>query len=212
MIKMVVSDMDGTLLNSNLEISQENLQAIAKLRAQGIRFCVATGRPEQLLKEYVEQLQMEDPMIMYNGSVIGHPFQEQKLYELKLEKTDIRSIIEYCEENDIIYMAYTKDKLISKPNYRVDFFEKRNELLLEKNKCVFKDIRNIETIVNENNINKILLMKLNTSKSKKCYYNIRSTKLLQVKKGLSILILKELQKGMPLKYLQITLDIKWMKL
>jgi len=56
MIKMIVSDMDGTLLNSNLEISQENLEAISAVRAKGIRFCIATGRPEQLLKEYIHPL------------------------------------------------------------------------------------------------------------------------------------------------------------
>ncbi len=158
MIKMVVSDMDGTLLNSNLEISQENLNAINDLREKGIRFCIATGRPEQLLKEYIDPLRMEDPIIMYNGSVIGHPFQKEKLYELKLDKEDVKSIIEYCEENDIICMPYSKDKIISKPNYRVDFFEERNKNLEEKNKTVFEDIRDIDKIINENNINKILLI------------------------------------------------------
>ena len=158
MIKMVVSDMDGTLLNSDLEISQENLQAIEALRKKGIRFCVATGRPEQLIKEYIEPLRMTDPMIMYNGSVIGHPFKDENLYELKLAKSDIRAIIEYCEENDVIYMPYSKDKLISKPNYRVDFFEERNKKLDDKNKCIFEDIRDIDKIVNENVINKILLI------------------------------------------------------
>lgn len=164
MIKMVVSDMDGTLLNSDLEISQENLKAIEAIREKGIRFCVATGRPEQLIKEYIEPLRMTDPMIMYNGSVIGHPFQDEKLYELKLEKEDIKAIIEYCEENDIIYMPYTKNKLISKPNYRVDFFEERNKKLDDKNKCIFEDIRDIDQIVNGNDINKILLIENNVDK------------------------------------------------
>ena len=164
MIKMVVSDMDGTLLNSDLEISKENLEAIEALRKKGIRFCVATGRPEQLIKEYIEPLKMTDPVIMYNGSVIGHPFQVEKLYELKLADEDIRAIIEYCEANDIIYMPYAKDKIISKPNYRVKFFEERNKKLDDNNKCVFEDIRDINTIIHENSINKILLIENNPEK------------------------------------------------
>jgi len=167
MIKMVVSDMDGTLLNSDLEISNENLQAIEALRKKGIRFCVATGRPEQLVKEYIEPLKMKDPMIMYNGSVIGHPFQEEKLYELRLADEDIRAIVEYCEANDIIYMSYAKDKLISKPNYRVSFFEERNKKLDEKNKCVFEDIRDIDKMISENSISKILLIENDPEKFKK---------------------------------------------
>ena len=164
MIKMVVSDMDGTLLNSDLKISQENLNAIEALRNKGIRFCIATGRPEQLIKEYIEPLRMTDPMIMYNGSVIGHPFMDEKLYELKLADEDIRAIIEYCEKNDVCYMSYAKDKLISKPNYRVDFFEERNKQLDDKNKCIFEDIRDIDIIINENDISKILLIEQDLKK------------------------------------------------
>ncbi|AIO19218.1 Putative phosphatase YwpJ [Candidatus Izimaplasma bacterium HR1] len=167
MIKMVVSDMDGTLLNSNLEISQKNLDAIEGLREKGIRFCIATGRPEQLVKEYIEPLNMKDPMIMYNGSVIGHPFQDEKLYDLKLEKKDIKEIIEYCELNDIIYMPYTKDMIISKPNYRVEFFQNRNEKLADKNKCIFEDIRDIDDIVNNHSINKVLLIENDQEKFEK---------------------------------------------
>jgi len=158
MIKMVISDMDGTLLNSDLKISDENLKAIAKLREKGIRFCIATGRPEQLVKEYIEPLKMEDPMILYNGSVIGHPFLDKTIYELKLEKNDVREIMEYCEKENMIYMPYTKEKIISKPNYRVDFFEKRNQLLMKKDRCIFEDIRDIDEIVNNYSINKILLI------------------------------------------------------
>ena len=163
MIRMIVSDMDGTLLNSNLELSQETLEAIRGVRAKGIRFCIATGRPEQLLKEYITPLQMEDPMIMYNGSVIGHPFQEEKLFELKLDTKDAKDIIEYCEENDIIYMPYTKDKIISKPNYRVAFFQERNKKLDADLQTVFEDIRDIDEIIN-NSINKILLIENDSEK------------------------------------------------
>ena len=44
MIKLIASDMDGTLLNSKHEISKENLEAIKKAEDQGIRFTIATGR------------------------------------------------------------------------------------------------------------------------------------------------------------------------
>lgn len=179
MIKMIVSDMDGTLLNSNLEISKENLDAIKAVREKGIRFCIATGRPEQLLKEYIKPLQMEDPMIMYNGSVIGHPFQEEKLYELKLETDVARDIIEFCEANDVIYMPYTKDKIISKPNYRVDFFEERNKSLPENLRTVFEDIRDIEEILN-NSINKILIIEQDTDKSNSIMEKLKDYKDLEI--------------------------------
>lgn len=163
MIKMIVSDMDGTLLNKDLKISQKNLDAIDYIRSKGIRFCVATGRPEQLVKEYINDLQMEDPMILYNGSVITHPFKEGKLFELKLSENQIRDIVTICEQHNVIYMLYTKDRIISKPNYRVDFFEERNKSLPLKEKCVFEDIRDIELLVKED-VNKILIIEQDEEK------------------------------------------------
>jgi len=44
MIKLIVSDMDGTLLNEEIELSDENLAAIKDAQAHGIHFAIATGR------------------------------------------------------------------------------------------------------------------------------------------------------------------------
>jgi Cof subfamily protein (haloacid dehalogenase superfamily) len=158
MTKMIVTDMDGTLLNSDLKVSQRNLDAIAKVRALGIKFVVATGRPDQLVKEYIEPLEMTEPMILYNGSVIGHPFQEKRIYEQRLSKDDVRDICQYCQDNDIICMAYSKTKIISKPNYRVRFFEERNEKLPHNARSVFENIENIDVIADEYSVQKILII------------------------------------------------------
>jgi Cof subfamily protein (haloacid dehalogenase superfamily) len=166
MIKLLAIDLDGTLLNENLEISSENVEAITLARKAGIKVIIATGRPEQLVKPYIEQLNMEDDLIMYNGSVIGHPFKEEKLYSKELSKESAREVIEFCEKHDYICMVYTKAAIISKPNYRVTFFEEKNKLLSDKNKCVFKDIRDIDEILSEE-INKILLIEKDVNK-----YNI----------------------------------------
>lgn len=44
MIKLVVSDLDGTLLNSNKELSKDTFDVINKLNKKGIKFCAASGR------------------------------------------------------------------------------------------------------------------------------------------------------------------------
>lgn len=172
MTKMIVTDMDGTLLNSDLKISKRNLDAIKRVRAMGMKFVVATGRPDQLVKEYIEPLSMNDPMILYNGSVIGHPFQENRIYEKTLSKEDVRDICQYCADNEIICMAYTKTKIISKPNYRVRFFEERNKKLPEEARSIFDDIGDIDVIVNDYHVQKILIIENDLQK-----YNILKAKL-----------------------------------
>ena len=44
MIKLIASDMDGTLLDAEMRISQENIDAIRYAQEQGIEFVIATGR------------------------------------------------------------------------------------------------------------------------------------------------------------------------
>lgn len=44
MIKLIASDMDGTLLNNEHKISKENTEAIKKAEEMGIKFTIATGR------------------------------------------------------------------------------------------------------------------------------------------------------------------------
>ena len=44
MVKMVVSDMDGTLLSRKTGISPGNLEAIHELEEKGIEFVIASGR------------------------------------------------------------------------------------------------------------------------------------------------------------------------
>ncbi len=70
---LLVCDMDGTLLNSEDKISQENIQAIENFIETGGLFTVATGRKETSVEAFLGQLPVNAPAILYNGSVI-HDF------------------------------------------------------------------------------------------------------------------------------------------
>lgn len=56
MIKLIASDMDGTLLNKQMQISSENISAIKEAQAKGIEFLVATGGHLLSRKEYWQKL------------------------------------------------------------------------------------------------------------------------------------------------------------
>lgn len=67
---VIVSDMDGTLLNSEKKITPENLRAIEKFRSMGGKFTVATGRTIQSFEPYIKDLHIDMPVILYNGAMI----------------------------------------------------------------------------------------------------------------------------------------------
>jgi len=68
--KLIALDMDGTLLNDNKQISKENIQSIQAAREAGIVVSLTTGRGMQSARPFIEQLDLDSPLIMANGSEI----------------------------------------------------------------------------------------------------------------------------------------------
>lgn len=67
---IILSDMDGTLLNSDKQINAIDIKAIEKFISLGGKFTVATGRTIQSFAQYREILNLEMPVLMYNGAAI----------------------------------------------------------------------------------------------------------------------------------------------
>ena len=53
MIKLIAIDLDGTLLNSDGNISKRNIQALHDAHQQGVKIVLCTGRPYLLMKDFV---------------------------------------------------------------------------------------------------------------------------------------------------------------
>lgn len=70
MIKLIVSDMDGTLFNSNQEISPMNLAAIREAEKQNVRFMIATGRSVDTIAPTVKQYDLHCGLILLNGAEV----------------------------------------------------------------------------------------------------------------------------------------------
>ena len=76
-IKLVVSDMDGTFLSPNKQISPAALEAVAALRRQSVAFTFITGRPRFPALRFAEQLELTMPVVACNGALI---FQGEDTY------------------------------------------------------------------------------------------------------------------------------------
>ncbi len=81
---IIISDMDGTLLNSEKKITPENLKAIEKFRSMGGKFTVATGRTIQSFEPYADMLKIDMPVILYNGAMIYDYNSGKILYQIYL--------------------------------------------------------------------------------------------------------------------------------
>lgn len=89
MIKAAFFDIDGTLLTSQGNISKSTFQAVAKLREQGIKCFIASGRGPFSAEELIGQIPM-DGYVLYNGQIVftqtegvyQHPFTKETLTKL----------------------------------------------------------------------------------------------------------------------------------
>ena len=70
MIRLLVLDLDGTLLHSSGVLSPETIRTIERCREAGITVVIATARPPRSSRMFYEQLRLDTPSIHYNGALI----------------------------------------------------------------------------------------------------------------------------------------------
>lgn len=88
---VLLSDMDGTLLNSRKEVTPADKAAIERFRRLGGHFSVATGRTIQSFEQYCSIIGLPDPVIMYNGTAI-HDYSINKTLFTQPLTTDAKRI------------------------------------------------------------------------------------------------------------------------
>lgn len=76
MIKVIASDMDGTLLGNNHQIAPETAEAIREAQAAGIRFMIATGRNYNGAMEELNRADLKCDYILGSGAEIRNPERE----------------------------------------------------------------------------------------------------------------------------------------
>lgn len=164
MYKLAVFDLDGTLLNSKHRVSIENLEAINLLRQNNIKVIIATGRSNELLKPYVKALNITENIITCNGTVIGNPNNEKMLYEGIVPKKSVRKALEMCIEYGHEFLVYTSKAILTRQSDWDNFLIEKNVKSNDEFKTNFIIIDNIEEIINNYNVNKVLIIERNKNK------------------------------------------------
>ncbi len=70
MIRLVASDLDGTLLRPDITISERTRNAIHRVRQDGVTFVAVTGRPPRSVRELSEHLGLDGIAICANGALV----------------------------------------------------------------------------------------------------------------------------------------------
>ena len=113
-IKLIASDMDGTLLNDEGKISERNAAAIRKAIDAGVIFTIATGRMYCSIEPYAEKLGLDVPLIAYNGAYVKGSLSKEVLYDSPLDYETSLSVLDYCRQKNYYVQAYVDDTLLVK--------------------------------------------------------------------------------------------------
>ena len=106
MIKLIVSDMDGTLITHHSKISQNNLEAIEHARKKGAQFVIATGRDYDSMKDILSSHHLQAMAILGNGA----QFVDENgdiLSTAYFPKKHFKEIIRIFDELHIHYMIFS---------------------------------------------------------------------------------------------------------
>lgn len=176
-IKMVVSDMDGTLLDKNFRISQESREIIRAIQSKGIIFTIASGRLHRMMNQYYNDLDMYN---YKNGYMIGlngielYSFKENILKKyVSFNNTDSLVIARSILEISLIpILMYDEKTIIIKDDHEMEAMI-LSDILNNKYSGAFPDVKleflkdiNFESVnkfcvLNTKNDMKTIIKKLN---------------------------------------------------
>ena len=114
--RILFTDLDGTLLDDNKEISQTNHQAIQEALAQGHKIVVSTGRPLPSAKIQIERLGLNQEgcyAITYNGGLIYDTYHQKVLYGRPIPRKFVKPLFQAALQKQLHIHTYTDTHILS---------------------------------------------------------------------------------------------------
>jgi hypothetical protein len=112
--KMLVLDMDDTLLTDDHKISEENKEMLFKAQELGVYVVLASGRPTPAMTAYAKELKLNDSyMISYNGAVITDLKEDKIIFEQTLSQQQIHELYDYSLKSKTHIITYVDGKIVS---------------------------------------------------------------------------------------------------
>ena len=114
--KMLVLDLDDTLLTDDYRISERNKARLMEAQEQGVFVVLASGRPTQAMMQYAEELKLAkygSYIISYNGAIITDIKNNMVIFEQTLSKDEIHELHDYSKENDLHILTYKDNNIVS---------------------------------------------------------------------------------------------------
>ncbi|WP_286845033.1 MULTISPECIES: Cof-type HAD-IIB family hydrolase [unclassified Proteiniphilum] len=114
--KLLVLDVDGTLVNSKKELSEQTLTALLKVQHMGLRIVLASGRPAYGLRHLIEKLELKKwggYILSYNGGQIIDVGNDKVIFEKRIDPSMIPYLEKKAQKNGFGIFTYHNNQLIT---------------------------------------------------------------------------------------------------
>ena len=104
MIRAILLDIDGTLINSSHVITPKTRDALLKVQEQGVRLAIASGRADQGLYKWAKELEMHTHhgiFICYNGAKVMDCQTKEIYFHRTIPVKDARAVLDHLKNFDV---------------------------------------------------------------------------------------------------------------
>ena len=92
-IKLVASDLDGTLLDDSYQVPQDVKNTVKAMVNKGVAIAIATGRMHRSAINAAKQLKTDVPIISYNGAMIKRAFSGEVLRHVTMPEDPCDKVV-----------------------------------------------------------------------------------------------------------------------
>ena len=154
-MELFVTDLDGTLLNSNKEVSIKSTEILNKLIDNGVNFTVATARTPATVVDLLQDVNLKLPAVLMNG-VLLYDIKEEKYINIKEIGKDtvdkVFHVLNKFDKNAMVYgirnnhlWVYHKEFEYS---WEYNFYKER----ADRKQKTFLKVENYQECINESKI------------------------------------------------------------
>ncbi len=109
--RLLAVDIDGTLLNSKREITAKTKKAIHQAIDKGIVFTISSGRPIQGVEMITKQLEVDIPVITYNGAMVITGTSKNVIYSCNMREEDVLLVERLGRERNTTMAIWSDNQL-----------------------------------------------------------------------------------------------------
>jgi Cof subfamily protein (haloacid dehalogenase superfamily) len=123
--RLLVIDLDGTLVNRNGDISDRDRQALAEAAARGVKVALSTGRIVRACRRIIDLLSLDGYHIFYDGALVSDPHQNREVYAQPIKKGVVRRAVEFSRKNDTYLELYSSENFFAERENWSDTIHRR---------------------------------------------------------------------------------------